>query len=184
MTIKEATEQFHWIKVAEDEAIELYLDHHALSTFRMCEAHFELSHIRKYGARGRTPWPLAFGIVFHKVVEYIYQSKAIDNFDPDTLVRVASAMWNEADLDYYKDHKTYQALCGQAGFIALVLQYTSFYSGEAERLRPIATEIAFGKAKEVPLGEFYLVPGQFLGETLYSRTSQSLRLREGWIECG
>jgi PD-(D/E)XK nuclease superfamily len=154
MTIDEAVEQFHWIKVAEDGAIELFLDHHALSTFRMCEAHFELSHLGKYGGRGRRPWPLAFGIVFHKAVEYLYQSKAIDVFNPDKLVRVASGMWDEAGLDYYKEHKTYQALCGKAGFIALILQYTSFYSGESERLRPIATEVAFGKSREVPLGEF------------------------------
>lgn len=159
MTIEEAVEKFHWVQIADDKTIELFLDHHSLSTFRMCEAHFELSHIKQLGSRGRQPWPLAFGIVFHKAVEYLYTSKAIDKFDPNHLVRYASAMWDEAGLDYYKDHKTYQALCGKAGFIALVLQYTSFYSGESERLRPIATEIAFGKAREVPLGDFgYISP--------------------------
>lgn len=166
MTLAEAAANFHWIQIADDNTVELFLDHHSLSTFRMCEAHFELSHIRKYGGRGRQPWPLAFGIVFHKAVEYLYASKAIDKFEPDELVRVASKMWDDAGLDAYHEHKTYQALCGKAGFIALVLQYTSFYSGESERLRPIATEIAFGKAREVPLGEFVASIGSVCNSSL------------------
>src|SRR5271167_2262883 len=99
MNLEEAVKNFHWIQIADDNTVEMFLDHHSLSTFRMCEAHFELSHIRKFGGRGRRPWPLAFGIVFHKAVEYLYTSKSINEFDPNALVRVASAMWDEADLD-------------------------------------------------------------------------------------
>jgi hypothetical protein len=153
-TMEELAERYHWFNIGEGGVPELFLDHHALSTFRMCEAHFDLTHLQFYAGKGRMPWSLAFGIVFHKAVEYIYKSKATDNFNPNDLYVYAGAAWDKAELDFYSEHKTYQALGGKPGFVALLIQYTAFYSGENERMRPIATEVAFGKAKEAPLGEF------------------------------
>jgi hypothetical protein len=157
MTIDEAVEKFHWFKLGEDGVPEMYLDHHSLSTFRMCEAGFELAHMGMYRRKGQLPWSLAFGIVFHKAIEYLYESKAINTFNPGQLMEIAARMWDEAGLDAYSEHKTYKALNGKFGFTALLMQYAQYYSGEAERLRPIATEIAFGKNKEVPLGAFTCV---------------------------
>jgi hypothetical protein len=154
MTIDEAAERYHWIQIAEDGACELFLDHHMLSSFRLCEAAFDLTHLQFYSPKGRMPWGLAFGIVFHKAIEFLYKTKATETFEAQKLIDYATSAWIAADLDHYSEHKTCQALGGLPGFIALLIQYTIFYSGETERLRPIATEIAFGKAKEVPLGSF------------------------------
>lgn len=157
MNIVDAATKYHWLKIGEDGVPELYLDHHALSTFRMCEAHFAETHLNFYAPKGRAPWGIAFGIVFHKIIEYLYQSKELETFDPNRLFAIASEAWDAADLNYYENskwQKNFNSLGGKAGFIALIMQYCAFYSGEAERLRPIATEVAFGKAKEVPLGSF------------------------------
>lgn len=156
MQLELASELYHWFEIEPDGTINMYLDHHALSSFRMCESLFDLSIVKRKALRGGPSWPLAFGAVFHKAVEYLYESKAINNFNPTQLSDLAVTEWNKAGLDKFKDHKTYISLGGLPGFMALLMQYVSYYSGDLERLRPIATETAFGKNKEVPLGNFVI----------------------------
>lgn len=157
MNIEEALQKFHWLQRAEDGTLELYLDHHTLSSFRMCEGYFMEKFVNALAPKGGNgAWPLEFGIVFHEVVEYLYESKAISTFDPEQLRAIAINAWVAADLGRFHEHKTFIALGGMAGFIALVMQYVQYYSSDLERLRPIATEVAFGKAREVPLGEICL----------------------------
>lgn len=155
MNIDEALTKFHWLQRAEDDTLEMFLDHHALSSFRMCEGYFIEKFVNSLSYKGGLgAWPLEFGIVFHEVVEYLYESKAISKFDPAQLRDIAVNAWVKTDLDRFHEHKTLIALGGMQGFIALVMQYVTYYSSDLERLRPIATEVAFGKAREVPLGEF------------------------------
>ena len=152
--IEAKVEKYHWLRQEEDGSLSMFLDHHALSSFRMCEAYFDLAIIQGRAPKGGPSWPLAFGAVFHTAVEYLYKSKAISKFDPEQLKEIAVREWHKAKLEQFNQHKTYIALGGLPGFIALIMQYVSYYSGDLERMRPIATEVPFGKAKEVPLGEF------------------------------
>jgi hypothetical protein len=154
MTIEQLCAKYHWASIAEDGALELFLDHHALSTYRMCEAKFELEILQNYRAKGMTPWSLNFGSVFHKVVEKIYEQRQNNQFDYQWLVSYSTNLWAKAELDRYREHKTYQALNGLPGFLVLLSQYATFYAQENERLRPIGVELAFGKGREVPLGEY------------------------------
>lgn len=154
MTIEELASKYHWFKIGEDEVIELYLDHHALSTHRMCEAKFDLEIMQNYRGKGSVPWSLNFGTVFHKCVEMLYALRATGNFEFSTMLQLANQLWVEHDLDQYSEHKTFIALGGLPGFLVLLQQYAHFYSQESERLRPIGVEIPFGKNKEVPIGEF------------------------------
>ena len=103
------------------------------------------------------PWFFAIGILFHEFVEDYYKMKETDKLDTTLLIQNAVEAWNKAQMDrLYWEDKGMTALGGLPGYCALVLQYCNFYSGDMERLRPIATEIAFGKEREVPLGTFEL----------------------------
>lgn len=161
--IQEAVAKYHWIEYDEaTDEINMYIDHHALSTFRQCEAHFVeliMNSLAPKGAglAGQPPWSLQFGACLHKAVEYLYQSKAMSRFNQAEMIDITVSLWNKFNLDIYSDHKTYKALGGLQGFLALLTQYSFYYSGETERLRPIATEVPFGKNKEVHLGRTIVV---------------------------
>lgn len=153
MTIEEAISKYHFVKLGEDGALELYLDHHSLQSFRQCESYFELSILNNIRPKGKA-WSLSFGIVFHKMIEEFYKGKQRGDFDYASWIESGLKIWDDAALDQFKEHKTYQALGGKAGFLALLAQYGDHYSRELEKLRPVGIEISFGKNKEVFLGAF------------------------------
>lgn len=153
MTIEEAANKFHWFNIAEDGVVEMFLDHHALQTFRLCEASFELSMMANIKATGRS-WNLDFGIVFHKMVEDFYFAKQQDTFDLNAWLSSAVALWHESEMHFHESHKMYKVLGGVHGFVAMMGQYAEHFAKEVDRLRVIGIEITFGKKREVPLGKF------------------------------
>jgi PD-(D/E)XK nuclease superfamily len=155
MTIEEAASKFHWFQIdPEDGVVNLFLDHHSLSTFRSCEAAFELSMMGNVRPKYKH-WNLEFGIIFHTMIEHFYIGKRDGNFDLDPWLASGVSLWHEADMDgQFSEHKMYKTLGGLPGFLAMVIQYSEHYSKEVDRLRVIGIEIHFGKKKEVPLGSF------------------------------
>ena len=151
----------HWINKVSDTHYELFLDHHSLSTFRSCEQYFQHTMMEGWAAKGKMPWFFAIGILFHEFVEDYYKMKELQTLDPEVLIAHAVEAWNKAlmDKNYWED-KGMTALGGLPGYCALILQYCNFYQGDMERLRPIATEIAFGKDREVKLGTFFVTRTQ------------------------
>lgn len=176
MTIEQLTNKYHWFKIAEDGVIELFLDHHSLSTYRMCEAKFDLEIVKSIRGKGLMPWPLNFGAVFHKCVEILYELRAKNDYSIELMMRHAELLWIQHDLDQYSEHKTFIALGGLPGLLTLLTQYATFYSQEAERLRPIGVEIAFGKKREVPIGTFDVFP------YMYNRGNE-LHLLQTKVRC-
>jgi hypothetical protein len=128
------------------------MDHQMLSSWRMCEAHFNLTHVLGYKQKTQRNWSLEFGTVFHRAVEEIYKMRKEGNPSFMDLAGLAAQLWDAAALDHFEYHRTYKMLGGREGFIALVMQYASFYSQDTERLRILDTEVGFGSNKEVPLG--------------------------------
>lgn len=162
MTIKQAVSKFHWIKIGEDGVAEMYLDHHSLSTFRSCEAGFELSMMANIKGKHKS-WNLEFGILYHKMIEEFYIAQRDNVFDIDAWLAQAVRLWQEAELDnQFEEHKMYKVLGGLYGFIAMLGQYANHFAVEADRLRVIGIEITFGKKKEVPLGEFKVVDNNYI----------------------
>jgi len=162
MTIEQAVSKFHWIKIGEDGVAEMYLDHHSLSTFRSCEAGFELSMMANIKGKHKS-WNLEFGILYHKMIEEFYIAQRDNVFDIDAWLAQAVGLWQEAELDnQFEEHKMYKVLGGLYGFIAMLGQYANHFAVEADRLRVIGIEITFGKKKEVPLGEFKVVDNNYI----------------------
>lgn len=157
MTIEQALSKYHWIKLGEDGVLELYLDHHSLSSFRQCEAYFELSILNSIRGKGRE-WSLELGILFHKMLEIFYERRQAGAFDLQTWLADTITYWLEFKMDEFSEHKTYKALGGLTGFITLLTQYADFYNADTERLRIIGMEIPFGKDREVFLGQFTPYP--------------------------
>jgi hypothetical protein len=154
MQIEELVAKYHWLQIGADGVLEMYLDHHSLSTFRQCEAAFELSIMANVKSKHKS-WNLEFGIIFHKMVEVFYILKKEEKFDLVEWIHYAGELWIEKELDQFSEHKMYKTLGGLPGFMAMLGQYANHFAAEMDRLRVIGIEITFGKQKEVPLGSFY-----------------------------
>lgn len=152
--LEELAAKYHWLKIGEDGVVELYLDHHSLSTFRQCEASFELSMMAGIKAKHKS-WNLEFGIIFHKMIEKFYIAKRDDKFIFEEWLKLGMKLWLDKRMEeQFSEHKMYKTLGGVFGFIAMMGQYADHFAAEIDRLRPIGIEIVFGKKKECALGSF------------------------------
>lgn len=146
----------HWIKAIGPNEYDMILDHHMLSTWRMCQVHFELLHIQGRRPKNGYSWSLEFGTLFHKIIEDIYSWRKEGQVEPDRVIEKGIELWDKAGMDRFKDHPTCKSLGGKPGFITLCLQYISYYNNDTERLRIVGTEIGFGRDKEVSIGTFFV----------------------------
>lgn len=144
-------EKLHWITINPDDGvIELTLDHHMLSTFRMCPSRFHLEMVEGWAPKGSF-WFLEFGTLLHKCLEFYYTNFRRDDFTVKRWFDYASNLWAQGDFENYKDVPGYKNLQGRMGFLALLQEYFLRFHADNERLRVIGTELYFGKGKEVPL---------------------------------
>src|SRR5215467_502882 len=112
--------KLHWIK-ENAEGINKYdmvLDHQILSSWRMCQAHFELLHVQGCAPKNGRNWSLEFGALLHVMIEDIYKWRKEGSFDFMKLSEHAAKAWDEAGLDYFHLHRTFKALGGKMGFVA------------------------------------------------------------------
>lgn len=150
--IYRAVEKLHWLQIAEDGVLEIYLDNHTLQTFRMCEARFMEEFVEGYSGKGGF-WFLDFGICVHKAIEnyYIERKRAEFNLQKWALID-SKEIWLSKDMDAtWSQHPDYIKLGGFLGFSALLFQYAQYFNIDNDRFRVIGTELYFGKNKEVPL---------------------------------
>jgi hypothetical protein len=157
----------HFLKWNEsDGALEMYVDHHILSTMRMCEAKFVEEILNSQYGRTDRYWSLEFGAWVHECCDIFYKEFQKIGLPPqlDPWVKKGTDLWDAYDLDYYKpnskklvkeyrtDEKKYHSFGGRAGAAAFLIHYYAFYMGQ--RFRVVATEVSFGRGREVLLGEF------------------------------
>lgn len=160
MNPQQAAEKYHWIKIRpEDRVIEMYCDHHMLSTLRTCEMKFVKEHILNIRPKGHGAWNLIFGAWMHFALEYFYLNlKRNDGKPPDIneFLQVGAKEWERLNINWYKDKEPqFDKVGGRDGGLSLLTQYYAFYMDL--RLRVVDAEVAFGFKKEVPLGYFYLI---------------------------
>lgn len=151
--LEELVSKYHWLQIGEDGVLEMFLDHHSLQAFRQCEAYFELLIMANVKPQHRS-WNLTFGILYHEMLEIFYKKNRDGNFDINKWLTHAAEQWQVMNMAEFEKHKVYISLGGIHGFLAMLGQYVTHFAAEVDRLRPIAIEVAFGKKKEVPLGEF------------------------------
>lgn len=158
MTPQQAAQKYPWCRYDEtNNIIELFLDHHMLSTLRMCEIKFVTEHILNIRPRGHRAWNLVFGTYLHSCFELFYNSLRDGDGIPITIDEFLSfgvKLWYQLRLDDYKDEEKYAKVGGLDGARSLLVQYYAYY--QSLRMRIVATEITFGFNREVPLGEFDL----------------------------
>src|ERR1017187_1036495 len=156
-TFKELAVKYNWIVYNEEtREVDVFLDNHSMQSFRACESYFDLSILQRRQLKTGFSWSLEFGILFHKVMELLYQNKLCSADKAVDIMSMAHLLWTKHQMDEkYKEHKSYKSLGGFEGFIGLIVQYSAFYNQDLERLRPIAIEVPFGRAKQVSLGRFY-----------------------------
>jgi PD-(D/E)XK nuclease superfamily len=149
----EKNSSIHWLSLNDQGIFELVLDNQMFSTFRACPSHFFELYIEGWSGTGRS-WNLDFGILFHKMVEEYYMKFREPGFNVnDWAIKDGIFAWNTAQMDFHISHKEYQSMGGVHGFVGLLVAYAQRFSAENERIRVIGTEIGFGKAKEVFIGD-------------------------------
>jgi hypothetical protein len=158
MTFEDLAAKYHWIEYnPETGEVDVFLDHHAMQSYRACESYFDLNILQNQQLKGGHSWSLSFGIVFHSVMEYIYKNKLVNFEGTFNVVEEAHKLWLQHNMhERFSEHKSYKALGGFEGFMGIIAQYSHYYNQDIERLRPIAIEVPFGKAKEVYLGQFII----------------------------
>lgn len=165
----------NYIKIGDDGILELYCDHQMLSNLRTCEARFMLEHVYGVGGRGIRAWSLSFGIWLHYCLDVFYSHLKEHNGTPidlPTWIEYGKKRWFNLDnydegaslsgakpfsMEVYSPtgiafHKNYKTLGGWPGAAALLGHYWAYFGqARAERFRVVATEVGFGKDKEVPI---------------------------------
>lgn len=156
MTPEQAASKYKWVHYdSQNQTVDLFLDHHMLSTLRTCEAKFLLEHILNIRPKSHKAWSLMFGTWLHSCLEVYYNSiKAFGVALPiDEFLDYGNKQWLNLKLDDYFEETKFEKLGGRSGALSLLVQYYAYYTGL--RMRVIATEVTFGFDKEVPLGFFY-----------------------------
>lgn len=146
--------EIYWIKLGSDGLFELVLDNQMLSTYRGCASHFFEAYVRGVVTRsGGRSWQLDFGALFHERVEEYYMLFRQPDFNVyKWAIQDTTKAWQAKDMEAHAMHKEFKSLGGITGLSSILVLYATKYSQENERLRVIATEISFGKNKEVPMG--------------------------------
>lgn len=156
MTLEQACIKYpNMIKLGSDLVPELYADNHILQTLRQCEAMFVENFMQCIAPRGDRSWSIEFGIWTHSWLEHFYKNyKTITCSD---LVEFGTQKWLKMNMQYFvqqpKLFKTCADLGGLTGGVNLIVHYFMMYGEQRETLNIIATEVAFGKEKEVPILE-------------------------------
>jgi hypothetical protein len=146
----------HWIQLNEETGIyELILDNQMMSDFRACNSYFIEKHVKGLSPKGEGArnWNLDIGTLFHYMIESYYKTFRSPSFNlQEWAIKELIAKWNEMDMDFHREHREYKSIGGLSGFMGLITAYALKYAPENERLRIIATEISFGRGREVHLG--------------------------------
>jgi hypothetical protein len=95
-------------------------------------------------------------------VYYGYWKEHGEAIELDVWLQFASLKWESMKMDEFRTMseytaKKFKALGGYEGAMRMLVQYYAFYMNE--RFRVVATEIAFGRNKEVFIGEFNIIDG-------------------------
>jgi PD-(D/E)XK nuclease superfamily len=151
-----------WLRYDEEAGRLIFtVDNTLLSDYRACAQHFIRLYVEGWrpkninsGAPERN-WALDFGTLFHRMMEHYYKHFRDENFDLNSFaIATASAEWMAMDMNVHLQHKECQAMGGYPGFAGMLIQYATQFKAENEHIRVLATEVAFGKNKEVPLYVF------------------------------
>lgn len=147
----------------ESDRLTFIIDNYLAADYRGCAAHFMLAHVEGWHQKGgggdiTRSWPLDFGIMFHKLMEYYYKYFRSPDFDLQKFaIEKAYEYWVEMKMDVHLTHKECQQMGGYPGFAGMLIQYATQFKAENENIRVLASEVGFGRAKEVPL---YVWTGQ------------------------
>ena len=161
------TKHPHIFDLGVDGVLEMYVDHHMMSTMRTCEAKFYEEQLEHLGTRTQRYFSLEFGQWLHEVLEHYYAYHKENNRPPvlDTWLQESWELWLTYELDsfapkpgtltkdMYGDTKKYYNLCkwdAKASIMQLLCQYYAYYLNQS--MLVVDTEISFGRAGEVFLG--------------------------------
>lgn len=156
--VQKQGEALPWLRLnPESGRLEFIVDNTILSDYRACPAHFFLSYVEGWRRKSistavEREWALDFGTLFHRMMELYYKHFREEEFNlQDFAIKQACEQWQLMKMDVHLNHKECQAMGGYPGFAAMLIQYATQFKSENERIRILATEVAFGRNREVPI---------------------------------
>lgn len=145
---------------SEQKCLVFYINNTYLSMYRSCPSYFFLKAVegwnRRSGGEVSRNWFLDFGSLFHKLMEVYYKHFREPDFDLNKFaVQRAGDFWEFMKMDAHIGHKEFQSIGGYQGFAAMLIQYAIQFRPENERIKVLATEVSFGRGREVPIYQRY-----------------------------
>jgi hypothetical protein len=146
-----------WIYWSEDEKRLVFnINNTYLSMYRSCPSYFFLKAVegwaRRSGGTVARNWFLDFGSLFHKLMEVYYKHFREADFDLNKFaIQRAGDFWESMKMDEHMGHKEFLSIGGYQGFAAMLIQYAIQFKPENERIKVLATEVSFGRGREVPI---------------------------------
>jgi len=115
----------HIFALGSDGVLEMYCDHHILSTLRVCEAKFYEEQLAHIGTKSSRYFSLEFGIWLHECLERYYEAFKTTGLPPplDDWLKESLTLWDKTDMDFFKpslgtltadmrgDQKKYYDMC-------------------------------------------------------------------------
>lgn len=164
--------RFSFYELLPDGRVKFLVDASLLKDFSLCEAYFELKHIRnkteKSFQAGAKPFPMAIGGWWSDVMEEFYMTmkdkEHLGEITKDGIQEIALKAWAKNDLDRV-DAKRMAKFGDLAGAVLMLLEYyNSTYLTDCYNWKIIAAEAGFGLRKEVKLGETSRVVVYWIGK--------------------
>lgn len=160
--IWERRDTLHWISYNESIGrLELFLDNYMMSSYRGCPSYFFTRDVEGWarkstnGEGAERKWYLDFGILWHAMMEEFYATFKSPNFSLEKFaIDIADEYWHKMEMDQHLTHPECIKIGGYLGFAGMLVEYAVQFSAQNERLKPIASEVAFGKGREIPIYVF------------------------------
>lgn len=157
MTSKEAANEYPQIFEYNSNTgrLMVFLDNHLLSTCRKCEMFFIeefKNNLRPKGVTGQQ-WNLLFGAFWHKLMEEMFSYKIEHKkLKPlNEMITYTQRLWYtlEWKMEQFADIKAFQEIGGLDGVLIMLIEFMKVFDND--KFEIIATEMAFGRDREVPI---------------------------------
>jgi len=171
MTQPAPSKGFQFYKILPDGRFEFFVDASLMKSFSMCEAYFNLKHIKNLRPKSLSvtkPFAMAIGSWWSDVMEAFYNAirdqRPIAKSDIQTIALEAWAK-NSLDASALVDPDSFDKFGNLPGAVLMLEEYyNSQYLVDLQNWKVISIEQGFGLKKEVPLGETRSVVVYWIGK--------------------
>lgn len=154
--------------IREDGRWNIYLDASMASSFGICNQLFQYQYVRNLAPKGDRPFARDLGSWWSSVMEEIYANQFHEKYlTPTELIDIATEKWNDLKMNELEalHPKMWKEFNGRYGALTMIAEYaTRQLPIDYKTWKIIAAEAAFGRNREVCIGETSKVVLYWMGQ--------------------